>query len=90
MDFLVYDTYLNGLPIEHLDIDWDIPSIYLFPAKRKTSERFALKYDLSYYHKATQLFDFLLPNLDIPIPHSKLSRLHLSLKSNQPYIQPEA
>lgn len=32
VDFLAYDVYTNGIPIEHLDLDWEIPSIYLFPA----------------------------------------------------------
>jgi hypothetical protein len=36
VDFLAYDVYLHGMPIDHLDLEWDIPSIYLFPALRKT------------------------------------------------------
>ena len=68
VDFLSYDTYMNGIPIDHLDIDWDMPSIYLFPARRKLSERLSFKYDSSYYHKTSALLDFLVSNVDNPIP----------------------
>ena len=68
VDFLGYDTYVNGIPIEHLDLDWDIPSIYLFPARRKTSLRLSMKFDTSFYHKTVTLLDFLAANLDNPLP----------------------